>query len=159
MQSARKGRRRSEPDPLQVVAALVVTLSPPARRRDTGRREGPQAASRLAAAGQLGTVTAGDASVIPLAAGADPAGALAEWRRLSVVLDDAGAVPCQTDTEAWWPDGKELDAPSTRAAVRACWTCPARAACLDYAVAAGERAGVWGGLLPDERREMRRAAA
>ncbi len=87
-----------------------------------------------------------------------PAGALAEWRRLSAVLDEAGPVPCQTDTEAWWPDGKELDSPATRTAVRACWQCPARTACLDFAMAADDRFGVWGGTLPDERREMRQAA-
>ncbi len=87
-----------------------------------------------------------------------PAGALAEWSRLSAVLDETGPVPCQTDTEAWWPDGKELDAPATRMAVRACWSCPARAACLGYAIAADERFGVWGGLLPAERREIRHAA-
>jgi hypothetical protein len=68
--------------------------------------------------------------------------------------------PEPVDTEAWWPDRKDLDAPSTRMAVRACWTCPARGACLSYAVAADERFGVWGGLLPDERRHLRcRSAA
>lgn len=43
-------------------------------------------------------------------------------------------------------------------AVRACWR-PARVACLDYAVAADERFALWGGLLPDERREIRQAKA
>ncbi len=61
-----------------------------------------------------------------------PPGALAEWLRLAAVLEEAGAVPCQTDTEAWFPDGKQMDAPSTRMAVRACWQCLARAACADY---------------------------
>ncbi len=87
-----------------------------------------------------------------------PAGALAEWLRLAAVLDEISTVPCQTDTEAWWPDRKDLDAPSTRSAVRACWRCPARAACLSFALAANERFGVWGGMLPDERRGMRQAA-
>lgn len=32
-----------------------------------------------------------------------------------------------------------------------CWRCPARDPSLAYAVAAGEREGVWGGLLPDQR--------
>jgi WhiB family redox-sensing transcriptional regulator len=54
---------------------------------------------------------------------------------------------------------KEMDAPSTRMAVRACWRCPARAACADYAVAADEPAGVWGGLLPDERVALWTASA
>jgi hypothetical protein len=89
-----------------------------------------------------------------------PPGALTEWLALAAVLEDVDTVPCRTsDAEAWWPDRKDLDAPSTRAAVRACWTCPARPPCLAYAVAADERGGIWGGLLLDERREMRRQAA
>jgi hypothetical protein len=54
---------------------------------------------------------------------------------------------------------RELDAPSTRLAVAGCWRCPAREACLAYAVAADEREGVWGATLPEERRELRRDAA
>jgi hypothetical protein len=89
-----------------------------------------------------------------------PAGARTEWLTLAAVLADHGPPPCEEgDPEAWWPDKKTMDAPSTRAAVRGCWRCPARDACLAYAVAADERGGIWGGLLPDERREMRRQAA
>lgn len=56
-----------------------------------------------------------------------PPGALTEWLALAAVLEDAGTVPCRTsDTETWWPDKKDADAPSTRMAVRACWRCPAR---------------------------------
>lgn len=83
-----------------------------------------------------------------------PPGAEAEWQRLAVALEDAGTVPCRTsDAEAWWPDKPQMDAPSTRRAVQSCWRCPARAECLDYAIAADERFGVWGATLPDERRE------
>ncbi len=68
------------------------------------------------------------------------------------------AVPYRTsDAEAWWPDRKQEDAPSSRMAVRACWRCPARTACLDFALAADERFGVWGELLPDERQEIAQA--
>lgn len=83
-----------------------------------------------------------------------PPGALLEWLALSAVLEESGAVPCRmSDPEAWWPDGNELDSPDTGMAVRACWRCPARVACADYALAADERGGIWGGTLPDERRE------
>lgn len=44
-------------------------------------------------------------------------------------------------------------------AVHARWRRPARAVCLDYAVAADERFGLWGGLLPDERQEVGTVAA
>lgn len=88
-----------------------------------------------------------------------PPKALTEWLTLARLLEEAGAVPCRTsDPEAWWPDRKNLDAPATRMAVHGCWRCPAREACLEYAVAANEREGVWGGLLPDERMALLRAA-
>ena len=69
-------------------------------------------------------------------------------------------MPCRTsDPDAWWPDRRQLDAPATRMAVHGCWRCPAREARLAYALAAGEREGVWGATLPDERREILRVAA
>ncbi|MFD9127115.1 WhiB family transcriptional regulator, partial [Kitasatospora sp. NPDC059571] len=41
------------------------------------------------------------------------------------------------------------------AAKRVCDDCPVRRPCLAYALAAGERYGVWGGLTEDERRRLR----
>lgn len=77
-----------------------------------------------------------------------------EWQALAVALEDAGTVPCRTsDPEAWWPDKKSVDSSATRVAVQGCWRCPAREPCGAYAVEADEREGVWGGMLPDERRE------
>jgi WhiB family redox-sensing transcriptional regulator len=94
------------------------------------------------------------------ASGLIPERALPEWHALTTALEDTGTVPCrETDAEAWWPDRKDLDAPSTRLAVQGCWRCPARLPRLAYALAAGEREGVWSGLLPDERREMSQSAA
>ena len=37
-----------------------------------------------------------------------------------------------------------------------CAVCPVRGACLEHALTAGERWGVWGGLTEDERRAVRR---
>ena len=89
-----------------------------------------------------------------------PPKALAEWLRLAAVLEEAGAVPCRTsDAEAWWPDRKQLDGPAARMAVAACWRCPAREPCGAYALAAGEREGIWAGMLPEERREMQKTTA
>jgi WhiB family redox-sensing transcriptional regulator len=39
-----------------------------------------------------------------------------------------------------------------------CAACPVRAECLAYAIAAGERYGIWGGLNPQERRAVARSA-
>ena len=45
------------------------------------------------------------------------------------------------------------------AAKAVCARCPVRAECLTYAIAAGERYGIWGGLNPQERRAYARSAA
>jgi hypothetical protein len=83
----------------------------------------------------------------------DPARGADGVAEVGRTVDEIDAVPCRTsDPEAWWPDRRELDDPATRTAVQACWRCPAREACLDYAVAADEAEGIWGGALPDERR-------
>ena len=37
-----------------------------------------------------------------------------------------------------------------------CARCDVRAECLDYALRAGERYGIWGGLAPQERRALLR---
>ncbi len=72
-----------------------------------------------------------------------PAGSGTPWASVGALVDEIGAVPCRTsDPEAWWPDRRDLDSPATRLAVAGCWRCPAREACLAYAVAANEREGV-----------------
>ena len=86
--------------------------------------------------------------------------ALAEWLRLAELVAEIGAVPCRTsDPEAWWPDKRETGTFETRMAVDACSICGARDACLSYALAADEADGMWGGTLPDERRQLQREAA
>ncbi len=40
-----------------------------------------------------------------------------------------------------------------------CAGCPVRSACLDWAMASGQEAGIWGGLDEDERRALRRRRA
>jgi hypothetical protein len=75
--------------------------------------------------------------------GAIPPQALTEWLTLAALIDEIGAVPCRTsDPEAWWPDRREVDEPPARMAVEACSVCDAQAACLDYALATGEREGI-----------------
>jgi WhiB family redox-sensing transcriptional regulator len=41
-------------------------------------------------------------------------------------------------------------------AKRICYRCPVSADCLDWALRAGEPAGIWGGTTPEERRYLRR---
>jgi WhiB family redox-sensing transcriptional regulator len=45
-----------------------------------------------------------------------------------------------------------------RRAKAVCASCPVRIECLEHAVAADERYGIWGGLTYDERQQLRRTA-
>lgn len=61
------------------------------------------------------------------------------------------------DPELFFPIGTEgAAAEQTQAAKFVCGTCPIRTACLRWALATGQDAGVWGGASEDERRVMRR---
>lgn len=79
--------------------------------------------------------------------------AVDEWRRLGDALEGR-VVPCQSSpmAEAWW----EKDLADEAKAL--CRQCPVRKRCLEYALAADERYGVWGARDPDERRAVRRRA-
>lgn len=46
---------------------------------------------------------------------------------------------------------------STREAKEVCRGCVVREECLEYALANGEKFGIWGGLSERERRRLRRA--
>jgi len=74
----------------------------------------------------------------------------ADWRR---------AAPCRDeDPDLWFP---EADSPDrnwrTRQAKRICSSCPTQKPCLDWALRAPERNGIWGGLDEQELRNRRRA--
>lgn len=63
-------------------------------------------------------------------------------------------------TELFFPIGHGPGAQAqTRLAKEICKACPVRPQCLDYALAANARYGVFGGLEEDERREVRRRRA
>ena len=63
-----------------------------------------------------------------------------------------GALCKGQDPAPWFPrPGGSMDR-----AKAVCRACPVRPQCLDWAVEADERAGVWGGTTPDERAQIRR---
>lgn len=65
-------------------------------------------------------------------------------------LDWMGSALCaQVDADLWYPDKGE----SPREALRICRQCPVRQECYDYAVANGERFGVWGAATERTRRQ------
>lgn len=56
------------------------------------------------------------------------------------------------DADLWWSEdphdvGKKI-------AVDICGTCPVQRDCLEHALALPEREGIWGGLLPYERKRL-----
>jgi WhiB family transcriptional regulator, redox-sensing transcriptional regulator len=62
------------------------------------------------------------------------------------------------DPEVFFPVGET--GPGARQIAEAkviCARCQVAAQCLDWALRAGEPAGVWGGTTPEERRRLRRA--
>jgi WhiB family redox-sensing transcriptional regulator len=82
--------------------------------------------------------------------------------QLYLKLQDAIAnapeiVPCQdTDPDLWFME-KEEGVSQPRVAKEYCRGCPAIKECADYAIAANESYGIWGGLTPRERSQMRGA--
>lgn len=80
---------------------------------------------------------------------------LTDGRGTRAAQPDAGherALCSQMDPELWFPQPWEDETP----AKLICGRCPVREACLAHALNANEEYGVWGGLSPEERREMRR---
>jgi WhiB family redox-sensing transcriptional regulator len=72
-----------------------------------------------------------------------------DWRDQAACRD--------TDPELFFPIGNagpallQLDR-----AKQVCAVCPVRAPCLEWALASGQEAGVWGGTSENERRALRR---
>lgn len=55
------------------------------------------------------------------------------------------------DQDLWFPPEKS----NAKTAKQICAACPVRLECLEYAVSANERYGVWGGLSYKERQAIR----
>jgi hypothetical protein len=77
-----------------------------------------------------------------------PAVALPQWMALSAALLELEDSPaCADEPELWW---SKRPGDVERARV-VCAFCPVQGWCREYALAAGEREGVWGGLAPADR--------
>jgi WhiB family redox-sensing transcriptional regulator len=66
-----------------------------------------------------------------------------------------GACRNATDTETFFPVTPE----ETERALAICATCPVQRECLDYALEARERFGIWGGKTEKQRRQILRRSA
>jgi WhiB family transcriptional regulator, redox-sensing transcriptional regulator len=56
----------------------------------------------------------------------------------------------QTSVELFFPPAEH----EVEEAKALCFTCEVQELCLEFALTAGERFGVWGGLTPQERRSL-----
>ncbi len=71
--------------------------------------------------------------------------------------DDAACHEPSIDPELFFPVSDSAPPATELAAAKAiCAHCQVAAECLDWALRAGEPAGIWGGTTPDERRLLRR---
>ncbi len=96
-----------------------------------------------------------NSSLLP--AWAVPAVAAGAWVELQRAVRALRWPPaCERDPEAWWATRAtpKLAALQDEAAAACTW-CPVRELCASYAVAAGERHGVWGGTRPEDRKAAR----
>lgn len=82
------------------------------------------------------------------------------WMTLQVSIDEwDGHLPCQSSPEHFFPTSENGSSASyfdIGMAKEACQTCPIVADCLEYAIAAREDYGIWGGTTPVERKTLRK---
>ncbi|MCE2532295.1 MAG: WhiB family transcriptional regulator [Acidimicrobiia bacterium] len=73
----------------------------------------------------------------------------ADWRTLAACRN--------TDPALFFPIGTTGPAvEQIQSAKAVCGQCPAREACLDFALSTRQDSGVWGGMTEDERHRLRR---
>jgi WhiB family redox-sensing transcriptional regulator len=90
---------------------------------------------------------------------ADEAGEASTHMRIRIEPEDSSwqdlANCLGVDPDLFFPERGA----STREAKEVCRGCVVREACLEYALANGEKFGIWGGLSERERRRIRRQRA
>jgi WhiB family redox-sensing transcriptional regulator len=73
-----------------------------------------------------------------------------DWRQVAACRD--------TDPDLFFPVGTTGPAVEQIEAAKAvCRACEAQPACLEFALATNQEAGVWGGTSEEERRKLRKA--
>jgi WhiB family transcriptional regulator, redox-sensing transcriptional regulator len=75
----------------------------------------------------------------------------------AVWMEDAACREPGVDPELFFPVSEfGLGVRQVAAARAVCARCPVQRECRDWALQAGEPAGIWGGTTPEERRLLRR---
>lgn len=62
------------------------------------------------------------------------------------------------DTNAWFGERRGPSSDDTKLALSICGGCPVKDECLAWAMRVGEHYGIFGGLFPDERHALTKAA-
>jgi hypothetical protein len=79
-----------------------------------------------------------------------------KYQKLQFAIKAEGRVPCEEVPYVFFPEDafvRSLERQQMESlAVKLCKMCPVKKLCLDYALAAGENYGVWGGTTAEERR-------
>lgn len=77
--------------------------------------------------------------------------------RLAKAIEAADSIPvCQTtDPEVFFPEPGTSHTRELKWAIEECNKCPVQRECAEYAIAAVEPYGLWGGLTPRERQIIR----
>jgi len=83
------------------------------------------------------------------------------WLELAKKVGDVGLdhIPCAQAPDLFFPEvDPKLGHPLSymRTAKKACKTCPILLDCAAYAIEFNEDEGIWGGMSPGERKQMRR---
>ncbi|MFC8723701.1 WhiB family transcriptional regulator [Streptomyces bacillaris] len=74
---------------------------------------------------------------------------------LDALPDGHAGTPCRFEPSVYFSRTTTPPPDHLRLAKTICSTCPVQPECLQYALAAGERDGIWGGLTTAERNALR----
>ena len=79
-----------------------------------------------------------------------------DWRKLATAIEEAPAItPCTNFPDAWFPEKDNLGTEGRVAKEMCKKQCPVTAECAAYGIK-WETDGIWGGLGPKERQQLRR---
>jgi WhiB family redox-sensing transcriptional regulator len=79
-----------------------------------------------------------------------------EWYQLNDAIDEvAGQIPCRQAPDLFFPEGGTgTAAMDAKLAKQACKSCPVLTMCATYAIRHREEDGIWGGMSPNDRKEI-----
>lgn len=89
---------------------------------------------------------------------------MTDLRRLPNLPALTGELACEKRPDMWFhyllvgKSKSRVDQPILRYVKQLCAACPVREGCLEYALEHDEKDGIWGGLTPEERDDLKKGA-